>query len=179
MKKFKVDRNSFYNLMEDLFNQIYGKDYVRKREVVKEDNASSRDTVYVENIRYLETQDGDEILKSMQVSRVISNKGVKGKERDLSFNVGLLNENQVKMAISEDVFDYNFLVKVPAILESVNVEENRIGNVLIISDELREIIVEELVNYDKRDVLNQEEVEISLYEKSDGNQRVLSRGLMN
>ena len=56
MEKLKVDRKNFYNLLENLFNQIYGKDYVKQKEIVKEDNTSEKNTIYVENIKYLETK---------------------------------------------------------------------------------------------------------------------------
>lgn len=172
MKKLKVDRKNFYNLLENLFNQIYGKDYVKQKEIVKEDNSSEKNTIYVENIKYLETQDKKELVKTTQVSKIITNKGVKGKESHIYLNDTQLTENQLKAALQKDALEYNFLAKLPIILKSINIKENQEGKVLTLPKTLNKIIVEELVDYEKKDMQNQEELEINLYEKTKNKTRV-------
>lgn len=172
MEKLKVDRKNFYNLLENLFNQIYGKDYVKQKEIVKEDNTSEKNTIYVENIKYLETQDKKELVKTTQVSKIITNKGVIGKESHIYLNDTQLTENQLKAALQKDALEYNFLAKLPIILKSINIKENQEGKVLTLPKTLNKIIVEELVNYEKKDMQNQEELEINLYEKTNNKTRV-------
>ena len=89
-----------------------------------------------------EELDKKELVKTTQVSKIITNKGVKGKESHIYLNDTQLTENQLKAALQKDALEYNFLAKLPIILKSINIKENQEEKVLTLPKTLNKIIVE-------------------------------------
>lgn len=164
MKEIKVDKDSFYEMMENLFNSIYEPLFVVK---CKREYGFTRKGEYftgkLEEYS-LFTKENKYILSNVQMKQGIKYNEMITNKEGTTFDTSFLTIEEIKEMVKEEVLEYHFLAKIPEIMISLGAEENIQDGKIFISDELSTMLCENFKKYVRREKNAERYLEIDIYD---------------
>ena len=164
MKDIKVDKDSFYNMMEDLFNSVYEPLFAVKS---KREYGFTRKGEYftgkLEECSLL-TKENKYILSNIKMKQGIKYNEIITNKEGTKFDTSILTIEEIKNMIKEEVLEYHFLTKIPEIIISLSNEENIKEGKIFISEELSSVICESFKKYVRREKNAERYLETELYD---------------
>lgn len=154
MEKVNVDRKSFYEFLETLFNRIDPINQValkveNKKGYRKIDNDYYKCKIEEYSLVY---PDEKKVLPHNLISSAVKHVGYTIVERERKFDTSIITLDEIKSMINANYKNIPFLYRLPDIINSINIEENfDKSGVLVINDELKDILCTSIINYLKEE----------------------------
>ena len=154
MEEVIIDRKSFYEFLETLFNRI---DPVNRVAFKVEDKKGYRK---IDNDYYkckieeysLVYPDEKKVLSHNLISNAVKHVGCAILEKERKFDTSIITLEEIKSMINENYKNIPFLYRLPDIINSINIDENfDKSGALVINDELKDILCTNIINYLKEE----------------------------
>lgn len=164
MKEIKVDKDSFYNMMEDLFNSTYEPLFAVKNK--REYGFTRRGEYFTGKLEEysLLTKENKYILSNIKKKQGIKYNEMLTNKEGTEFDTSILTIEEIKEMIKDEVLEHHFLTKIPEIIVSLNNEENIKDDKIFISEELSTAICESFRKYVRREKNAERYLETEIYD---------------
>lgn len=153
----KINKQSFYNTLEELFNHLYHYGYVKHVAKIEPHKYRKIDKDYYQceiEEHYLETEDGKKILYDGEITKATKKAGFYTLEtKEWNNDNFTINDtkNEIIDLIMPYILEYPFLINIPTIIENFKEEGNDSFN---LNDEELIILKEALKDFKTRDDYN-------------------------
>ena len=153
MEELFIDRKSFFEFLETLFNRIDPVNRVTfkvdtKKGYRKIDNDYYKCAIEGYSLVY---ENKKEVFLHNLISSMVKNNGFSVVGRERKFDTSLITLEEIREIINNNYKDLSFLHRLPDVINSINVDENFIDSdnskVLVIDDKLKDVICDNMVDY--------------------------------
>lgn len=153
MEELFIDRKSFFEFLETLFNRIDPVNRVTfkvdtKKGYRKIDNDYYKCAIEGYSLVY---ENQKEVFLHNLISSMVKNNGFSVVGRERKFDTSLITLEEIREIINNNYKDLSFLHRLPDVINSINVDENFIDSdnskVLVIDDKLKDVICDNMVDY--------------------------------
>lgn len=153
MEELFIDRKSFFEFLETLFNRIDPVNRVTfkvdtKKGYRKIDNDYYKCAIEGYSLVY---ENQKEVFLHNLISSMVKNNGFSVVGRERKFDTSLITLEEIREIINNNYKDLSFLHRLPDVINSINVDENFIDSdnskVLVIDDKLKDVICNNMVDY--------------------------------
>lgn len=153
MEELFIDRKSFFEFLETLFNRIDPVNRVTfkvdtKKGYRKIDNDYYKCAIEGYSLVY---ENKKEVFLHNLISSMVKNNGFSVVGRERKFDTSLITLEEIREIINNNYKDLSFLHRLPDVINSINVDENFIDSdnskVLVIDDKLKDVICNNMVDY--------------------------------
>ena len=153
MEELFIDRKSFFEFLETLFNRIDPVNRVTfkvdtKKGYRKIDNDYYKCAIEGYSLFY---ENQKEVFLHNLISSMVKNNGFSVVGRERKFDTSLITLEEIREIINNNYKDLSFLHRLPDVINSINVDENFIDSdnskVLVIDDKLKDVICDNMVDY--------------------------------
>lgn len=153
MEELFIDRKSFFEFLETLFNRIDPVNRVTfkvdtKKGYRKIDNDYYKCAIEGYSLVY---ENQKEVFLHNLISSMVKNNGFSVVGRERKFDTSLITLEEIIEIINNNYKDLSFLHRLPDVINSINVDENFIDSdnskVLVIDDKLKDVICDNMVDY--------------------------------
>ena len=153
MEELFIDRKSFFEFLETLFNRIDPVNRVTfkvdtKQGYRKIDNDYYKCAIEGYSLVY---ENQKEVFLHNLISSMVKNNGFSVVGRERKFDTSLITLEEIREIINNNYKDLSFLHRLPDVINSINVDENFIDSdnskVLVIDDKLKDVICDNMVDY--------------------------------
>lgn len=164
MKNIKVDRDSFYTMMSDLFNFVYGEGFALKN---KEEIGFTRQKEFYTG-KYEEvslvTKENKKILANLQIAQGCKYNEIINNKEGTKFDTSVITLEEIKEMVEKEVLEHNFLTKIPSVIASLNTPANIKDDKIFISEELSLAICISFKKYINKEKRAESFLETDIYE---------------
>ena len=153
MEELFIDRKSFFEFLETLFNRIDPVNRVTfkvdtKKGYWKIDNDYYKCAIEGYSLVY---ENKKEVFLHNLISSMVKHNGFSVVGRERKFDTSLITLEEIIEIINNNYKDLSFLHRLPDVINSINVDENFIDSdnskVLVIDDKLKDVICDNMVDY--------------------------------
>lgn len=153
MEELFIDRKSFFEFLETLFNRIDPVNRVTfkvdtKKGYRKIDNDYYKCAIEGYSLVY---ENQKEVFLHNLISSMEKHNGFSVVGRERKFDTSLITLEEIREIINNNYKDISFLHRLPDVINSINVDENFIDSdnskVLVIDDKLKDVICDNMVDY--------------------------------
>lgn len=174
MEEVNIDRKSFYEFLELLFNKIDPVNRVNfktdnKRGYKKIDNDYYKCFIDEYSLVY---PSGEKILSHNLISKAVKICGNNLIIDQKEFDTSVITLEQMREIFYKDYKKIPMLSRMPDVIQSIKVKENfDESGVLVIDDDLKEVLSDTIVDYLKEEDMAFSNLQIDLFYKSEEKQR--------